>query len=131
MELSRRGFLGRMLALAAAPAIVRAESLMPIYVPKLYVPDYSEWLPQVGDQATVWIGDELRHYIRVGAGCILLATVKDQARRATVEDLTVLPRGPEAANTVYKINPKKVVLAESGKVIAKKQYPIAVWPQMI
>jgi hypothetical protein len=30
---SRRGFLGAILAAAAAPAIVRAESLMKIYVP--------------------------------------------------------------------------------------------------
>ncbi len=34
MSISRRGFLKSMLALAAAPAIVRAESLMPIFVPK-------------------------------------------------------------------------------------------------
>jgi hypothetical protein len=34
MELSRRGFLGAMLAAAAAPAFVKASSLMPIYVPK-------------------------------------------------------------------------------------------------
>jgi hypothetical protein len=31
---SRRGFLGAILAAAAAPAIVRAESLMKIYVPQ-------------------------------------------------------------------------------------------------
>jgi hypothetical protein len=31
---TRRGFLGAMLAAAVAPAIVRAGSLMPIYVPK-------------------------------------------------------------------------------------------------
>lgn len=32
--MNRRGFLGAMLAAAAAPAIVKAESLMPIWVPK-------------------------------------------------------------------------------------------------
>ncbi len=32
-ELTRRGFLGAMLAAAAAPAIVKAGSLMPVYVP--------------------------------------------------------------------------------------------------
>lgn len=32
--IARRGFLGTILAAAAAPAIVRASSLMPIYVPK-------------------------------------------------------------------------------------------------
>ena len=35
MTISRRGFLGAMLAAAAAPAIVRASSLMPIVVPKV------------------------------------------------------------------------------------------------
>lgn len=41
-ELSRRGFLGAMLAAAAAPAIVKASSLMPISAPKLLLPD-SVW----------------------------------------------------------------------------------------
>jgi hypothetical protein len=40
MELSRRGFLGALLAAAAAPAIVKASSLMPIYVPKIITPAY-------------------------------------------------------------------------------------------
>jgi hypothetical protein len=31
---TRRGFLGAMLAAAAAPAIIRPASLMPIYIPK-------------------------------------------------------------------------------------------------
>lgn len=31
---TRRGFLGAMLAAAAAPALVRAGSIMPVYVPK-------------------------------------------------------------------------------------------------
>lgn len=33
-QLSRRGLLGLMLATATAPAIVRASSLMPLYVPQ-------------------------------------------------------------------------------------------------
>lgn len=37
MELSRRGFLGSMLALAAAPAVVKAGSLMRVYVPPLFL----------------------------------------------------------------------------------------------
>lgn len=39
--MNRRGFLQSCLALAAAPAIVKAESLMPIWVPKqgILVPD--------------------------------------------------------------------------------------------
>lgn len=41
MSMSRRGFLKGIIAAAMAPAIVRAESLMPIYVPKqeLIIPD--------------------------------------------------------------------------------------------
>ncbi len=37
--MNRRWFLGTMLALGAAPAIVRAESLMKIVVPKLILPN--------------------------------------------------------------------------------------------
>lgn len=36
--MNRRGFLGAILALSAPPAIVRASSLMPIVVPKLWTP---------------------------------------------------------------------------------------------
>ncbi len=36
--MDRRGFLGAMLAAAMAPAIVRAESLMPIVAPKIILP---------------------------------------------------------------------------------------------
>lgn len=35
---SRRGFLGSIFAAAAAPAIVRAASLMPVAAPKLILP---------------------------------------------------------------------------------------------
>lgn len=37
MSISRRQFLGGLLGLAAAPAIVRADSLMRIWVPKNYM----------------------------------------------------------------------------------------------
>lgn len=37
---TRRGFIGAMLAGAMAPAIVKASSLMPIYVPKVILPSY-------------------------------------------------------------------------------------------
>lgn len=36
--MNRRGFLGAILAAGAAPAVVKASSLMPIYVPKLWTP---------------------------------------------------------------------------------------------
>lgn len=38
--MQRRGFIGAILAAAAAPAIVKAESLMPIFVPKRFA-----WAP--------------------------------------------------------------------------------------
>lgn len=37
--IARRGFLAALLALGAAPAIVRASSLMPIKAPKVWVPE--------------------------------------------------------------------------------------------
>ena len=40
---NRRGFLGAMLAASMAPAIVRASSLMPIFVPKIIVPKFVLW----------------------------------------------------------------------------------------
>lgn len=40
MSISRRGFMGALLAAAVAPAIVRASSLMPIHVPKIILPSY-------------------------------------------------------------------------------------------
>lgn len=36
--MKRRGFFGAIIAAAAAPAIVRAESLMPITAPKIIMP---------------------------------------------------------------------------------------------
>lgn len=38
--ISRRGVLSGLVSALAAPAIVRATSLMPIRVPKLIIPDY-------------------------------------------------------------------------------------------
>ena len=38
---TRRGFLGAMLVACAAPAFVKASSLMPIYVPKIIIPSYA------------------------------------------------------------------------------------------
>jgi hypothetical protein len=42
---NRRGFIGSILALGAAPAIVRAESLMRLYVPKRYAFNPVIWAP--------------------------------------------------------------------------------------
>jgi len=63
MTLSRRGFLGGILAAAAAPALVRASSLMPIVAPKIWTmppdnlcakADITITLPQMR------LGDEIR-----------------------------------------------------------------------
>lgn len=43
--MNRRGFLGSILAAAAAPAIVRASSLMPIVAPKIIVPSKEIFVP--------------------------------------------------------------------------------------
>lgn len=43
--MNRRGFLGSILAAAAAPAIVRASSLMPITASKIIVPSREIFVP--------------------------------------------------------------------------------------
>lgn len=50
MNISRRGFLKSCLALAAAPAVIRAESLM-----KIWTPPQEVWVPPTftGEQATL------------------------------------------------------------------------------
>jgi hypothetical protein len=48
---TRRGFLGAILALGAAPAIVRASSLMRIATPALIVPDQTIWQMQMHNDA--------------------------------------------------------------------------------
>ena len=45
---SRRGFFASMLAAAAAPAIVRASSLMPVVVPKVWTPPQGIVTPPLG-----------------------------------------------------------------------------------
>jgi hypothetical protein len=59
--MNRRGFLGAILACGAAPAIVRAESLMKIYVPqqKIFLRDLSAYPPfcWVGFDPANGIGD--------------------------------------------------------------------------
>jgi hypothetical protein len=80
---TRRGFLGAVLALAAAPAIVKASSLMPIYVPKLVlwgdgVTDDSAALQAfIGGSPIIYNGSILRAldgHIRLPAGEFLLAS---------------------------------------------------------
>lgn len=54
MDISRRGLLRGAVALIAAPAIVRASSLMPIYVPKLQAPEWpADFLPFQGATLTL------------------------------------------------------------------------------
>lgn len=45
--MNRRGFLQGMLAAGAAPAIVKASSLMPIFVPKLWTPAVLQFGPGI------------------------------------------------------------------------------------
>jgi len=64
--LKRRGFLAAMLAAAAAPAVVRASSLMPIFVPRpaLVFPATYEWRA---------VGENLHEIITADAYCYALA----------------------------------------------------------
>lgn len=47
MAITRRGLLAGIFASAAAPAIVKASSLMPIVVPKIILPRHFNWDPDV------------------------------------------------------------------------------------
>ncbi len=47
--MNRRGFMGTILALGAAPAIVKAGSLMPIVVPDRRIIRFRRWEPQFQD----------------------------------------------------------------------------------
>ena len=81
---TRRGFLGAMLAAAMAPAIVKASSLMPIYVPKIILPTgLVLWGDGVHDdsialQALIDGKDVVRHdgatFTRRADGAIYLAS---------------------------------------------------------
>jgi hypothetical protein len=46
--MNRRGFLGAMIAAAAAPAIVRASSLMPVAAPKVWTPPQTLFTGELG-----------------------------------------------------------------------------------
>jgi hypothetical protein len=48
MVLSRRGFLGAILAAAVAPAIVRASSLMPVRAPEIWTPPDTIYTGELG-----------------------------------------------------------------------------------
>lgn len=67
--MNRRGFLGAMLAAAAAPAIVRAESLMKIVVPKkeiILVDDFFQGFGEGDFSAEMWskpVGGEFTHLV--------------------------------------------------------------------
>jgi len=54
MQMSRRGFLGSMMAAAVAPAVVKAESLMKIVQPKIVAPR--------GVTRSIFVVDELPFY---------------------------------------------------------------------
>jgi hypothetical protein len=61
IEIGRRGFITGLIALVAAPAIVRVETLMPISVrhTPLYVP--ASWLHQSIHNGERWIADLESH----------------------------------------------------------------------
>jgi predicted RNA binding protein YcfA (HicA-like mRNA interferase family) len=62
--MNRRSFLGAMLAAAAAPAIVRAESLMPIKAPSINVPDYDD-VSVTMERYTVFVHPDLESEVRM------------------------------------------------------------------
>lgn len=70
--ITRRGLLTAILAGAAAPAIVRASSLMPIAVPKVWVPGdfaFSEALAVLTSDLITLASGEC--FVAVGAGLLM------------------------------------------------------------
>lgn len=68
MTISRRQFLGSVLALAAAPAVVRAESLMKLWVPKHYLEFGVEpnlIVPGQDYNLSFWMKDKTSDWVKV------------------------------------------------------------------
>lgn len=85
--MNRRGFLGAILAAAAAPAIVRAASLMPVAAPKVWTPPDTIFTGEIGRHERVRmvvVGDSIAdHFIdamRYGIGIASMQVVKDAQR---------------------------------------------------
>lgn len=103
MTMQRRGFLAAMLAAAAAPAIVKAESLMKLYVP----PARKVWTPYGHDLGTgdwtvdAWLPDgQWRHVAVTRAGGVTKTYVdgelvpNNHPLREALKDATQVPRPP-------------------------------------
>ncbi len=74
--ITRRLFLGGLLTVGiTAPAVVKARYLMPVVVPKVWVPepwilvpghDYDgPWYERIGDDYRVWSADNMRAFWRI------------------------------------------------------------------
>lgn len=82
--MNRRGFLGAMLAACAGPAIVRAESLMPVRVP---LPKEYEWVEEKFDFVNQMVTTQSPLFSgRVGAyGTGIANSIAPQQRQLNLE----------------------------------------------
>jgi Pectate lyase superfamily protein len=104
--LNRRGFLGGLFSAIAAPAIVKAENLMPIFVPKLIVPSLELFGDGITDDTTA-----LNHLLAGGS-----VMYKDSFLKA--QDGTIyLPTGSYLVESSLVINRNSVSVDGLGSRI--------------
>lgn len=104
--MNRRGFLGSILALAAAPAIVRAESLMKIVVPeqKIVVPDQELLAPQEDIFVNYPVYNKpIGHVVAVFAGLKIGDILTFNANPNTLYKVTAVLNG---LGTEFEIKPR-------------------------
>lgn len=116
MTITRRGFLKSILALGAAPAIVKAESLMKIWTPPqdIYVPapeSFQLWNAQIERS---FFGDNF-------VGSVWIRQQSGAWERQTVE---VKPTEP-GVMPILRVDRKGLGVQSGGTLVARMQSPIA------
>jgi hypothetical protein len=93
--MNRRGFLGAMLAAAAAPAIVRASSLMPVAAPKIITDPYGEFGIIEGFRFIE--SSHMMDAAAYGLGVARIMRIKQQVLNSAPADMLKLSRLERAA----------------------------------
>ena len=115
MTVSRRSFMGALLAAACAPAIVKASSLMPIYVPKIILPSY----------LTLW-GDGLHDDQPAIQALLAGGLVADQMGQLITQSngAIYLPKGTYAIGSPTFFSKSSVpMVIQGGNVLALPTFP--------
>lgn len=111
---TRRNFLKVMLAAAAAPAIVKASSLMPIHVPKPEIFSFGSgdwtvegWLRPTAEQwmriSTVRKSGKYTHYLN---GVLVDSKILENSKLDIVQSTTGLLSANLDGTSIHLINPK-------------------------